>query len=111
MGTYDFILKYGMQNRCIRLLKCQCLSPKRPLKPNVPSKTPKSPPTPAKKGDSVTPDNDDWKQTTSRKLGPAASATMAATKVPDGRRSTKISVEDELDDVPHVRRSGFHQVV
>ncbi|EQC32007.1 hypothetical protein SDRG_10207 [Saprolegnia diclina VS20] len=106
MGTYDFILKYGMQNRCIRLLKCQCLSPTRPLKPTVPSKTPKSPPTPAKKGDSVTPDTDEWKQTPSRKLGPAASATMAATKVAEGRRSTKISVEDELDDIPHVRRSG-----
>ncbi|KDO28884.1 hypothetical protein SPRG_05755 [Saprolegnia parasitica CBS 223.65] len=105
MGTYDFILKYGMQNRCIRMLKCQCLSPSRPLKPNVPSKTPKSPPTPAKKGDSVTPDSAaDWKQ--SRKLGPTAGTTMAATKVSEGRRSTKISVVDELTDVPHARRTG-----
>ncbi|ETV91704.1 hypothetical protein H310_13773 [Aphanomyces invadans] len=24
MGTYDYILKYGANNRCIRLLRCQC---------------------------------------------------------------------------------------
>ncbi|KAF0684951.1 Aste57867_23108 [Aphanomyces stellatus] len=40
MGTYDFILKYGANNVCIRLLRCQCLS----TRPNKP-KEPKSPPT------------------------------------------------------------------
>ncbi|KAG9412040.1 Lipoyl ligase [Aphanomyces cochlioides] len=38
MGTYDFILKYGANNMCIRLLRCQCFRRSK-------SKEPKSPPT------------------------------------------------------------------
>ncbi|OQR82470.1 Folate-Biopterin Transporter (FBT) Family [Achlya hypogyna] len=88
MGTYDFILKYGTQNGCIRLLRCQCLSPK---KHTVPPKTPKSPPTPAKKGPKVS--------------APPFQEPSVPTKVLEARPrpSTKVSVLQVGDDVPHSR--------
>ncbi|OQS03101.1 transmembrane protein [Thraustotheca clavata] len=55
MGTYDFILKYGTNNCCIRMLKCQCLSPtKKQQRSQVQEKTPKSPPTPNSRGEKRT---------------------------------------------------------